>query len=130
MPTKTIKKKKKVAILEDDRMLNKYLAASFMKEGSYEVFSALNGEEGIELVKKECPDLVLCDIIMPKKNGFEVLAAAKKDKRCKKTIFIMLSNLSQESDVKQAKKLGAKDFWLKVDFDTETIVKKVKEILK
>ncbi|HRY60355.1 MAG TPA: response regulator [Patescibacteria group bacterium] len=130
MPTKTIKKKKKVAILEDDKMLNKYLAASFAKEGTYDVCAALNGEEGIAMIKKEMPDLVLCDIIMPKKNGFEVLEAAKKDAKTKKIIFIMLSNLSQESDVKQAKKMGAKDFWLKVDFDTEAIVKKVKDILK
>ena len=130
MPTKTIKKRKKVAILEDDKMLNKYLAASFQKDGTYDVCCALDGESGISLVKKECPDLVLCDIIMPKKNGFEVLAAAKKDPKCKKSIFIMLSNLSQESDIKQAKKMGAKDFWLKVDFDTETIVSKVKSILK
>ncbi len=124
------KKKHAIAIVEDDPMLLKYISAAFTAEGSFEVFTATDGEEGERIVRENKPDLVLLDIIMPKKNGFEVLEALKKDSATKDIPVLVLSNLGQEKDVAQTKKLGALDFLVKVDLEVEQIVKKVKDILK
>lgn len=122
-------KKYTIAVVEDDTMLRKYLSTSLAKEKNITVVSAANGEEGENLIKETIPDLVLLDIIMPKKNGFEVLEAIKKDPKTKNVAVIVLSNLGQQSDVDQAKKLGALDYFVKVDLEIGEIVSKVKKIL-
>ena len=127
---KSSAKKYKIALVEDDKMLSKYLSASLKSDGGFEVFTAMDGETGEKLVKDKKPDLVLLDIIMPKKNGFEVLTALKKDKSTKKIPVIIMSNLNQQKDIDQAKKLGAATFFVKVEMETSEIVDKVKKFLK
>ena len=122
-------KKYTIAVVEDDTMLRKYLASSLSKEKNITVVTGANGEEGEKVIKETIPDLVLLDIIMPKKNGFEVLEAIKKDPKTKDVRVIVLSNLGQQSDIDQAKKLGAIDYFVKVDLEMSAIVSKVKAIL-
>lgn len=122
-------KKYTIAVVEDDTMLRKYLASSLSKEKNITVVTGANGEEGEKVIKETIPDLVLLDIIMPKKNGFEVLEAIKKDPKTKDIRVIVLSNLGQQSDIDQAKKLGAIDYFVKVDLEMSAIVSKVKAIL-
>lgn len=124
-----LEKKYTIAVVEDDTMLRKYLSTSLAKEKNITVVSAANGEEGEKLIKETIPDLVLLDIIMPKKNGFEVLEAIKKDSKTKNVAVIVLSNLGQQSDIEQAKKLGALDYFVKVDMEIGEIVSKVRSIL-
>ena len=121
--------KYKIAIVEDDKTLSKYLSASFRTDPDFEVLTADDGEAGIILVKKEKPAIVLLDIIMPIKNGFEVLEAIKTDKETKNIPVIMLSNLSQQNDIDQSMKLGATDFFVKVDYEPQEIIAKIKKIL-
>ncbi|MEK7618885.1 MAG: response regulator [Patescibacteria group bacterium] len=123
-------KKYTIAVVEDDTMLRKYLASSLSKEKNITVVTGANGEEGEKVIKETIPDLVLLDIIMPKKNGFEVLEAIKKDPKTKDIRVIVLSNLGQQSDIDQAKKLGAIDYFVKVDLEMSAIVSKVKAILE
>ncbi|MBI4272598.1 response regulator [Candidatus Uhrbacteria bacterium] len=123
-------KKYKIAIVEDDAMLLKYLSSSLRAEQNFEVFTATNGEDGENMILDCKPDIVLLDIIMPKKNGFEVLEAIRKNPDMKNTSIVMLSNLGQGSDKDQAKKLGAVDYWVKVDMEVKDIVEKVKNFLK
>ena len=122
-------KKYKIAIVEDDAMLLKYLSSSLKAEPNFEVFTATNGEEGEKMILDRKPDIVLLDIIMPKKNGFEVLEAVRKNPDMRNTPIVMLSNLGQGSDKDQAKKLGAADYWVKVDMEVKDIVEKVKNFL-
>ena len=122
-------KKYKIAIVEDDAMLLKYLSSSLKAEPNFEVFTATNGEEGEKMILDRKPDIVLLDIIMPKKNGFEVLEAVRKNPDMKNTPIVMLSNLGQGSDKDQAKKIGAADYWVKVDMEVKDIVEKVKNFL-
>ncbi len=125
MPTPT--KKYKIAIIEDDPMLLKYISSSFKKEKDFDVLTATDGEEGEKIIIECVPDLVLLDIIMPKKNGFEVLEAVRKNLSTAKVPVMVLSNLMQPGDIEQAKKLGATDYLVKVDLEVQEIIDKVKK---
>ncbi len=82
------------------------------------------------LAKKEIPDLILLDIILPKKNGYEVLEELKKDEQTKKIPVILLTNLESPEDIEKAFEKGASTYLVKSDYRLEDIVKKIKETLK
>jgi len=120
--------KAKILVAEDDLFLVKAYQAKLTKEG-WEVAIAINGEEAMHKVRSEKPDLILLDLVMPKKDGFEVLEELKDDKDLSKIPVIILSNLGQESDVERGKALGAVDYIIKTDLSIQNLVKKIKEIL-
>jgi len=110
-------------------MLAEMYATKLEMEG-FKAMTALDGKEGLELVKKEKPDLILLDIILPKLDGFLVLKEIKKDPDVKNIPVLMLTNLGQESDVKKGKKLGADGYFVKANHSPAEIVEKVKQFLK
>ena len=118
---------KKIVIVEDDAILLKALNLELLSNG-FEVLSAINGESGLVLIKKEKPDMILLDLIMPKMGGFEVLEALKKDRNLSKIPVIVLSNLSQKADIEKAKNLGAVDFYEKATTDLNKLVEKIKKL--
>lgn len=122
-------KKYKIALVEDDLMLLKYLSTSLKANKNFEIFIASDGEKAIEVIFERIPDLVLLDIIIPKKNGFEVLEGIRKNQSLNAVKIIMLSNLGQASDREQALKLGATDYWVKVDMEVSEIVERVTNLL-
>ena len=92
---------------------------------------AFNGEEGLAALKKEIPDLVLLDIMMPKMNGIEMLKAVKADPALKDIPVIILTNLGDRpEDVQKAKDLGAADYLVKANVSLKELVEKIKTILK
>jgi CheY-like chemotaxis protein len=120
---------KKILVVEDDKFLRKVYESKLPKEG-FLVISATNGEEGLAAIKKELPDIVLLDLIMPVMTGFEMLEQVNKDKSLSKIPVLVLSNLGQDDDVKKAKDLGAKDFLIKSNLSVKEIIEKVKQYLK
>ncbi|MDD3735276.1 MAG: response regulator [Candidatus Pacebacteria bacterium] len=116
----------KILIIEDEKIIYNLLAKKLSFEG-YNVFIAKDGEEGLIKLRKIKPDLVLLDIIMPKKNGFEVMEEMQKDEILKKIPVIVISNSGQPVEIERVKKLGAKDWFIKTDFDLQEIIKKVKK---
>jgi DNA-binding response OmpR family regulator len=121
-------KKQKILMIEEDRFLRKIYKNKFLKSG-FEFSEATNGIEGLNKIFSERPDLVLLDIILPRKNGFDVLIDAKRNAATKKIPFIIISNLGQESDIKRGISLGAKDYLVKTDVSHSEVVEKVKECL-
>ena len=119
-------KKKKALIIEDDKFLNKVLANKFRKEG-FEVSQAVNGDEGIRRVIDERPDIVLLDIMLPGKDGFEVLTEIRANKHVKDTPVIIISNLGQGADIARAKDLGVEMYVLKTDMNLSDVVEHAKE---
>lgn len=117
----------KILIIEDDEVLSDVLHRKLTKE-NYDVFVAKDGEEGISKVKEVSPDLILLDIVMPKKDGFEVLKDLKKEKSVVPVIII--SNSGQSVEISKAITLGAKDYLVKAEFDPEEVVFKVKKVLR
>jgi CheY-like chemotaxis protein len=116
----------KLLVIEDDAFLQKILVAKFGKEGFVTV-TASDGQEGLDRMKKDPPDLVLLDLIMPVMDGFDVLYAIQTDPNLKKIPVIVLSNLAQDEDAKRAKDLGAVEFLVKGDLAINELVRKVKE---
>lgn len=119
---------KKILIVEDDKFLRELMTRKLLSL-QYEVVSASDGEEGLEKIKTELPDVVLLDLILPGINGFEVLELAKKDSATAKIPIIILSNLGQSEDIKKGLELGAQDFLVKAHFTPQEIVDKLKLIL-
>ncbi len=115
---------KKILIIEDEEILLNLLQSKLIKEG-YEVSIAKDGEEGIQSIKKIKPDLVLLDIIMPKKSGFEVMEEAGKDPKIKSIPIVVISNSGQPVEIDKAKQLGARDWLIKTEFDPQEVVEKV-----
>ncbi len=118
----------KILVVEDDKFLREMITRKLKKEG-YEVFQAVDGEEGLEKIRGEHPDLILLDLIMPGVGGFEVLEEAKEDKEISEIPIVILSNLGQKSEVDRGLELGAEDFLIKAHFTPKEIIKKVKEII-
>jgi len=106
---------KKILIIEDDKFLNKLYGDKLLREG-FLVSSAVSGEEGLQRVKAEKPDLVILDLILPQKNGFDVLSELKLNPETKNIPVIILTNLGQESDQKLGLELGAVEYLVKTDF--------------
>ncbi len=118
----------KVLIIEDEEMLVNMYVSKFEKDG-FLTIKALNGKQGVELIEKENPDIVLLDIIMPEMDGFMVLKEIKSNPKTKDIPVIMLTNLGQDEDVNKGGKLGAVDYLVKANLTPSEVVEKVKKIL-
>jgi DNA-binding response OmpR family regulator len=119
----------KILFIEEEPTLQKAVGEILAQEG-FKVFSALDGERGLELIKKEKPDLILLDLILPKKDGFEVLKEAKEDKKLKDVPIIVLTNLEGMGDVEKALSLGATTYLVKANYELGDVIGKIKQILK
>jgi DNA-binding response OmpR family regulator len=120
---------KKVMIVEDDEYISKVYEIKFAKEG-IAISLAKDGEEAIKKITDEVPDLILLDLMVPKKDGFTVLEEIKKNSKLAKIPVIVLSNLGQISDIERAKGLGANEFLIKVDHPIQDVIDKVNGYLK
>ena len=119
---------KKILFIEDESALQR-AASQVLTEEGFQVLSALDGELGLELARKEAPDLILLDLIVPKKSGFEVLEELKKDPATKNIPVVILSNLEGSSDVERAISAGATTYLVKTNYRLGEVVEKIKGIL-
>ena len=94
------------------------------------MFTAEDGEEAFRVAKAELPDLVLLDLIMPKRQGFDVLRDLKGCPETARIPVIVLSNLGQERDIQQAMESGAVAYYVKANLSLEGLVKRVEEALQ
>lgn len=123
--------KKKIILIEDEAVLVDVLQKKLGGEG-FDVVVARDGEEGINKLSElrdNLPDLVLLDIIMPKKDGFAVLEFVKADKKLSKIPIIIISNSGQPVELSRAKELGVQDWLVKTEFDPEEVMAKVNKYL-
>jgi len=119
----------KILIVEDDQFLMDIYATKLREEG-FEVEEATNGEMAFEKLRESQPDLILLDIILPMREGFEILKEIKQDEKLKNLPIIIISNLSQREDIKKGLSLGAVKYLVKADYTPAQIVKEIKKICK
>lgn len=118
----------KIMIVEDDVTLRDIYTTRFKAEG-YEVATASDGEAALSTAVKEKPDLILLDIMMPKISGFDVLDILRDTEETKNTKIVVMSALSQTSDIEKGKTLGANAYLVKSQVTLSEVVEKVKAIL-
>lgn len=118
----------KILLIEDDKFFQKFYSTK-LQEKKVEVEVASDGEEGLSKMRNTKPDLVLLDLIMPKMDGFAVLATRSQDENLKKIPVIVFSALGQEKDVENAQQLGANGYINKGSFDFNSMVAKINQVM-
>ncbi len=116
-----------ILLVEDESFFQKFYVLK-LQEQSYVVDLAHDGEEGIQKIAQKKYDCILLDIIMPKKNGFDVLQFAKDNAITPTTPIIIFSTLGQDKDIQKALSMGAVDYANKAFFDFDTLVEKIQAV--
>lgn len=118
-----------ILVVEDDASLQRILQEALGQSG-FLIISALDGQLGLELAQKHKPDLILLDLILPKKSGFEVLKELKKSPETKDIPVIVLTVLAGTADVQKALELGATTYMIKAQYELGDVIDKVRKNLK
>jgi DNA-binding response OmpR family regulator len=118
-----------ILIVEDEDFLIRALNDNLAAEG-YTVDIAKDGGEAVEKIGKKKPNLVLLDLLMPKKDGFYVLEEIRKNPEWKLIPVIVLSNLGEDTSIKRAMEMGADDYFVKSQHPIQEVIEKVKDYLE
>ena len=118
-----------ILLVEDDLFFQKFYAAK-IKEAGIDVIVANDGDDALQKLETLRPQLILLDLIMPKKDGFEVLQALSQKGELKNIPVLVFSTLGQEADIARAKQLGARDYVNKSFFDFDTLHTKIMQVAK
>lgn len=121
----------KILLVEDDPFLSSLLKNRLQKEG-LETILARDGEEALKFLKTEKVNLVLLDIILPKKSGFEVMEEIRIDPylQGQAVPIIVISNLGQEEDIAKCRSLGAIEYFIKAKTSIDDLVRRIKSFLE
>jgi len=121
-------KGKKIMWIEDDQFLSGIIAQKLSSHGGTLVHAS-NGEDGLAMTRKEMPDVLILDILLPSLSGYDVLSSIKEDAKTKDIPVIMFSNLGDPEDMKKAKELGAIKFLMKATIVPEELVDEILKVL-
>ncbi len=119
---------KTILVCEDDVFYSNIYKTRLSAAG-YQVESANNGDDALKMIARKKPDLLLLDLIMPTKDGFQVLEELRKNASTKDLKIIVFSNLGQEEDIKRAKSYNVLNYFVKTDISISELVKVVAEAL-
>ncbi len=115
-----------ILVVDDDNSIALTLKTALLKDG-YEVITATNGDEALNLIKTTVPDLIITDLVMPVMDGWYFNMNVRKDKRFKTTPIIILSSLLSPEATQQEQE--ASTFYVPKPFNTSTLLEKIKELL-
>ncbi|MGE3173640.1 MAG: response regulator transcription factor [Planctomycetota bacterium] len=116
-----------VLVVDDEPFICRSLSF-VLRKGNYNVVEARNGDEALAAIREHRPDLVFMDVMMPKKSGFEVCEAVKKDPELQGTKIILLTAKGQDSDREVGRQAGADDYMTK-PFSPTKILERAREML-
>lgn len=117
---------KKVLVVEDEAPLRELLVSELQRE-KVNAIGAKDGEEGLDVALKEHPDLLLVDILMPKKDGLEMIKALRDDEWGKSAVVVLLTNLNDSDKIVEALQYGAREYLVKADWKIEDVIRMTKE---
>ncbi len=120
--------KKKVLIIEDELNIRE-VYRDILKEAQFDVIEASEGDDGLKKALEGNWDLILLDIMLPKKDGLEILADIKKDRNLSTKPVILLTNLGRDSIIKEGYSLGASSYLVKSEINPDDVVKAVKKLI-
>lgn len=120
---------KKILLVEDDPFLSSLLKNRLTKE-NVEVLYAKDGEEALTALKSAKPDLILLDLILPKKSGFEVMEGIRQDPQLSNAPIIIISNLGQPEDIQRGRDLGAIEYFIKAKTSIDDLIGNILSFLE
>jgi len=120
---------KKQILLVDDELELVTVVKFRLEANDYGVIVAYDGQEALEKARKDKPDLIILDLMLPKMDGYKVCGLLKADERYKKIPIIMFTARGQESDKKIGEEVGA-DAYITKPFEDQVLLAKIKELLK
>lgn len=123
------KEKTKILIIEDDKSLVRIIEGA-LGQDKYKIILALEADEGLDKAILENPAVIVLDILLPGKSGFECLKKLKEHRATKDIPVIILSNLGQDEEIREGLKLGAVDYLVKSDFSIDEVVTKILKAIK
>lgn len=123
---------KKILIIDDDKIFSKVLRDSLNASNGEDcvVFNTYNGEEGLEVARKEKPNLIISDIMMPKMNGIEFIKKIKQEEDLRNTPILISTQVPDMNKISEAIEVGVNGYIIKSEHSLEGIVKQVSEILE
>ncbi|KPJ85939.1 hypothetical protein AMJ57_01290 [Parcubacteria bacterium SG8_24] len=125
MATSKPKPKRKILIIDDEPALLDIYSTQLNLAGGFEPITADDGVRGMQLALKELPDLIVLDIMMPLKDGFEVLKDLKSRPVTRDIPVIILSNLGQQYEIKHGLSMGAERYLVKADMSSDDLVNEI-----
>ncbi|WP_204154457.1 response regulator [Leptolyngbya sp. CCY15150] len=120
----------KILIVDDEPHIRALMEQTLedLEDEGVELLTAGDGQQALDLIRRECPQLVFLDVMMPKMNGYEVCAAVKQDSNLRNIYIIMLTAKGQEIDKQKGENMGA-DIYMTKPFDPDEILQKSQQIL-
>jgi CheY-like chemotaxis protein len=120
---------KSILLAEDDRFLRRACETK-LKQAGFEVRVAVDGEEALTLAREQSPDLLLLDLLMPRRDGLSVLAALRADPTTKGIPVVIMSNSSKDLERQKAASLGVVDYWIKSNLSLQELCDRVAQLLQ
>ncbi len=120
---------KKVLVIEDDVLFSSILANK-LRAADFDVRVTFDGDAAILNLTEYQPDLILLDLLLPLKDGFQVLKEARQNKKTAITPVIVVSNLGGDEDIARAKKIGISEYLVKATASPDDVIAKVRECLE
>lgn len=121
--------KKKILIIEDDKIIQSSIKSA-LELADFETAQLFSGNNAMQSIAEEKPDLILLDLMLPGEDGFNILKNIKDNSDLKKIPVIVLTVINTESSVAECKMLGASDYLIKSDYSLKEIVERVAKLLK
>jgi len=120
--------KKRILLIEDEADMV-YALNLQLEAVNFEVLSACDGQAGLDMARKEKPDLIILDLMLPKIDGYKICRLLKFDEKYKKIPIIMFTARAQEQDKKLGQEVGA-DAYITKPFDSKVLLDKISALLK
>jgi CheY-like chemotaxis protein len=119
---------KSILLAEDDRFLRRAVETK-LKQCGFDVRVATDGEEALALARQQPPDLMLLDLLMPKRDGLSVLQVLKAEDATRGIPIVIISNSSKDLEMQNASDLGALDYWIKSNLSLQELCDRVQRVL-
>ena len=119
---------KSILLAEDDRFLRRACETK-LKQAGFNVRVAVDGEEALAMAREQSPDLLLLDLLMPRRDGLSVLAMLRGDPKTREIPVVIMSNSSKDLERQKAASLGVVDYWIKSNLSLQELCDRVSQLL-
>jgi two-component system, OmpR family, phosphate regulon response regulator PhoB len=120
---------KSILLAEDDRFLRRACETK-LKQAGFTVRVAVDGEEALTMAREQSPDLLLLDLLMPRRDGLSVLATLRGDPKTREIPVVIMSNSSKDLERQKAASLGVVDYWIKSNLSLQELCDRVSQLLQ